>query len=119
RTSTGTCRVHTFAIIIFCSTSKATRSSLRPTRSPNVTARLEARLSTRSARSLVCSASWTITDYVAPPDMLAELREDNKELAARLRETHSLCEEHGDFASASLIEVWIDEAERRTWFLFE
>jgi starvation-inducible DNA-binding protein len=58
-------------------------------------------------------------DYVTPPDMLAELREDNKELAARLRETHSLCEEHGDVASASLIEVWIDEAERRTWFLFE
>jgi starvation-inducible DNA-binding protein len=58
-------------------------------------------------------------DYVTPPDMLAELREDNKELAARLRETHSLCEEHGDVASSSLIEVWIDEAERRTWFLFE
>jgi starvation-inducible DNA-binding protein len=58
-------------------------------------------------------------DYVTPPDMLAELREDNKELAARFRETHSLCEEHGDVASASLIEVWIDEAERRTWFLFE
>jgi starvation-inducible DNA-binding protein len=58
-------------------------------------------------------------DYVTPPDMLAELREDNKQLAARLRETHSLCEEHGDVASASLIEVWIDEAERRTWFLFE
>jgi DNA-binding ferritin-like protein len=50
-------------------------------------------------------------DYVTPPDMLAELREDNKELAARLRETHSLCEEHGDVASASLIEVWIDEAK--------
>ena len=58
-------------------------------------------------------------DYVEPLDMLAELREDNKTLAARLRETHDLCDEHRDIASASLIEVWIDETERRTWFLFE
>ncbi|WGJ16152.1 DNA starvation/stationary phase protection protein [Methylocapsa sp. D3K7] len=58
-------------------------------------------------------------DYVTPPDMLAELREDNKQLTASLREVHALCDEHGDVASASLIEVWIDEAERRTWFLFE
>jgi starvation-inducible DNA-binding protein len=58
-------------------------------------------------------------DYVTPPDMLAELRDDNKQLAAHMRETHALCEEHGDVASASLIEFWIDEAERRTWFLFE
>jgi len=47
------------------------------------------------------------------------LREDNKQLTARLRQTHDLCDEHGDVASASLIENWIDEAERRTWFLFE
>ena len=58
-------------------------------------------------------------DYVTPRDMLAELEGDNKELTARLREAHSLCEEHGDVASTSFIEVWIDEAERRTWFLFE
>jgi starvation-inducible DNA-binding protein len=58
-------------------------------------------------------------DYVDPADMLAELREDNQSLAARLRETHDVCEEHRDIATASLIEVWIDEAERRTWFLFE
>ena len=58
-------------------------------------------------------------DYVTPLDMLAELREDNAQLAVRMRETHGLCEEHGDVASASLLEVWIDEAERRTWFLFE
>jgi len=58
-------------------------------------------------------------DYVTPLDMLAELRDDNKQLAASLRETHGLCDEHGDVATASLIEVWIDEAERRTWFLFE
>jgi starvation-inducible DNA-binding protein len=58
-------------------------------------------------------------DFVTPMDMLAELRDDNKELAARMRETHDLCDEHGDVATASLIEVWIDEAERRTWFLFE
>jgi starvation-inducible DNA-binding protein len=58
-------------------------------------------------------------DFVTPMDMLAELRDDNKQLVARMRETHDLCDEHGDVATASLLEVWIDEAERRTWFLFE
>jgi len=58
-------------------------------------------------------------DYVTPLDMLAELREDNARLADRMRETHGVCEEHGDVATASLLEVWIDEAERRAWFLFE
>jgi starvation-inducible DNA-binding protein len=58
-------------------------------------------------------------EYVEPLDMLAELAEDNKTLAARLREAHNVCDEHRDVATASLIEVWIDEAERRSWFLFE
>jgi starvation-inducible DNA-binding protein len=58
-------------------------------------------------------------EFVTPMDMLAELRDDNKQLVARMRETHGLCDEHGDVATASLLEVWIDEAERRTWFLFE
>jgi starvation-inducible DNA-binding protein len=58
-------------------------------------------------------------EYVTPLDMLAELRDDNKQLAARMRETHGVCDEHGDVASASLLENWIDEAERRVWFLFE
>jgi starvation-inducible DNA-binding protein len=58
-------------------------------------------------------------DYVEPQDMLAEVREDNKELTARLREAHNVCDEHRDIATASLIEVWIDETERRTWFLYE
>src|SRR5881227_536416 len=58
-------------------------------------------------------------EYVEPLDMLAELADDNKTLAARLRETHNVCDEHRDVATASLIEVWIDETERRTWFLFE
>jgi starvation-inducible DNA-binding protein len=58
-------------------------------------------------------------EYVDPKDMLAELREDNKDLVARLREVHDVCDEHRDIATASLIEVWIDETERRTWFLFE
>jgi starvation-inducible DNA-binding protein len=58
-------------------------------------------------------------DYVEPSDMLAELCEDNKTLASRLREVHNVCDEHRDIATASLIEVWIDETERRTWFLFE
>jgi starvation-inducible DNA-binding protein len=58
-------------------------------------------------------------DFVTPLDMLAELRDDNKQLAANLRETHDLCDDHRDVATASLLETWIDEAERRTWFLFE
>jgi starvation-inducible DNA-binding protein len=58
-------------------------------------------------------------EFVIPKDMLAELRDDNKDLAAKMRETHGLCGEHNDVATASLLEVWIDEAERRTWFLFE
>jgi starvation-inducible DNA-binding protein len=58
-------------------------------------------------------------EYVDPTDMLAELREDNRTLTEKLREAHDLCEEHRDIASASLIEVWVDESERRAWFLFE
>ena len=58
-------------------------------------------------------------DYVDPLDMLAELREDNMTLAARLREVHDMVDELRDIATASLIENWIDETERRTWFLFE
>lgn len=58
-------------------------------------------------------------EYVEPEDMLAELREDNQALVSRLREAHTVCEEHEDVATTSLIEVWIDETERRTWFLFE
>ena len=58
-------------------------------------------------------------NYVEPFDMLAELCEDNKTVAARLREAHNVCADHRDIASASFIEVWIDETERRTWFLFE
>ena len=58
-------------------------------------------------------------DYVEPLDMLGELQDDNKDLASRLREAHDVCEEHRDIATTSLIEVWIDETERRTWFLFE
>jgi glyoxylase-like metal-dependent hydrolase (beta-lactamase superfamily II) len=52
-------------------------------------------------------------------DMLAQLRDDKKQLATHMRETHGLCDEHGVVASASLLETWIDEAERRAWFLFE
>jgi starvation-inducible DNA-binding protein len=58
-------------------------------------------------------------EYVDPADMIAELADDNKTLAARLREAHNVCEEHRDVATTSLIEVWIDETERRTWFLSE
>jgi starvation-inducible DNA-binding protein len=58
-------------------------------------------------------------DFVTPMDMLAELRDDNKQLTANMRETHGLTDEHGDVATTSLLENWIDEAERRTWFLYE
>lgn len=58
-------------------------------------------------------------EYVEPLDMLAELAEDNRDLAARLREAHDVCDEHRDVATTSLIEVWTDETERRAWFLFE
>ena len=56
---------------------------------------------------------------VAPEDMLSELRADNQELTRNLRSVHELCEKHNDVATASLIENWIDETERRTWFLSE
>jgi starvation-inducible DNA-binding protein len=59
------------------------------------------------------------TDYVDPLDMLAELREDNAALTERLREVHEVVGELRDIATASLIENWIDETERRAWFLFE
>ncbi len=58
-------------------------------------------------------------DYVDPQDMLAELREDNRALVASMQSTHDLCEEAHDVATTSLLEVWIDEAQRRIWFLFE
>jgi starvation-inducible DNA-binding protein len=58
-------------------------------------------------------------EYVDPQDMLAELREDNKALVRSMQETHDLTDEEGDVATTSLLETWIDEAERRVWFLFE
>jgi starvation-inducible DNA-binding protein len=58
-------------------------------------------------------------DYLAPSEMLKELRFDNLQLAARMRAAHRLCDEHGDVASAGLLESWIDEADGRAWFLFE
>jgi starvation-inducible DNA-binding protein len=58
-------------------------------------------------------------EYVTPQDMLAELADDNRRLTGFLRATHGVCESHNDVASTSLIEVWIDEAERRSWFLYE
>jgi starvation-inducible DNA-binding protein len=58
-------------------------------------------------------------DYVEPQDMLAELRSDNQQLTAEMRRVHELCDDYGDVATASLLENWIDEAERRVWFLYE
>jgi starvation-inducible DNA-binding protein len=58
-------------------------------------------------------------DYVTPKDMLAELRDDNLRVIGFMQETRSLCDEYGDVATASVLENWIDEAERRVWFLYE
>ena len=58
-------------------------------------------------------------EYVTPADMLAELREDNKEMLKHMRILHEVADEHGDIATASLIENWVDETEQRVWFLFE
>jgi starvation-inducible DNA-binding protein len=58
-------------------------------------------------------------EIVSPSGMLAELRDDNRQLTAWMRDTHALCDRHNDVATASLLEVWIDESERRTWFLLE
>jgi starvation-inducible DNA-binding protein len=58
-------------------------------------------------------------ERVGAPDMLSELRDDNATLTRNMREVHSLCDEAGDVATASLLENWIDESEKRTWFLFE
>lgn len=58
-------------------------------------------------------------EYVTPSDMLAELREDNMELLKHMRILHEVADEHGDIATASLIENWVDETEQRVWFLFE
>jgi starvation-inducible DNA-binding protein len=58
-------------------------------------------------------------EHVEPLDMIAELRDDNARLTLAMREVHSLCDEAEDVATASLLENWIDETEKRTWFLFE
>jgi starvation-inducible DNA-binding protein len=58
-------------------------------------------------------------EFVSAHDMLAELCADNHQLTRSLRAAHGVCEEYDDVATASLIEVWIDQTERRTWFLFE
>jgi starvation-inducible DNA-binding protein len=57
--------------------------------------------------------------YVEPQDMFAELREDNQRLVSIMRQVHNTCDEYSEMATASLLEVWIDESERRTWFLFK
>jgi starvation-inducible DNA-binding protein len=59
------------------------------------------------------------SDHVAPLDMLTELRDDNFQLIQHMRGAHELCDEHGELATASLLESWIDAAERRVWFLHE
>ena len=77
----------------------------------------------------VCTAPCVIAQHqrlqdnnaadVTPQDMLGELCADNQQLTRFLRATHAVCDEYHDVATASLIEIWIDETERRTWFLAE
>ena len=57
--------------------------------------------------------------YVTPDDMIAELRNDNQRVVTAMREAHDVCDEHNDVATASLLETFIDEAEKRVWFLYE
>ncbi len=59
------------------------------------------------------------SEFVTPTDMLSELREDDKALLSSMRAVHALCDDAGDVATASLLENWIDQSERRIWFLFE
>ena len=70
-------------------------------------------------RSIASVCATTMRPTSEPADMLAELRNDNEFLVANIREAHALCDEKGDLAGASLLENWIDEGERRVWFLFE
>jgi starvation-inducible DNA-binding protein len=120
KNSTGTCLVGIFGTTTSCSTSKPRKSSRRPTTSPSGYARSALKPCIQSARSAALSAFSIMTRTMATPlDMLAKLRDDNKQLTANMRETHDLCDEHRDVATASLLENWIDEAERRTSFLFE
>jgi DNA-binding ferritin-like protein len=65
----------------------------------------------------LCFAAHSFEDE--PLDMLAELAEDNRVLATSLRRAHNICDKNGDIATASLIEAWLDEAQRRNWFLYE
>ena len=58
-------------------------------------------------------------DFVPPAMMLRELMNDNKKVAEDMRKAHEVCDDHDDPASASMIEVWLDQTEKRTWFLFE
>ncbi len=58
-------------------------------------------------------------EFVSPNDMLKELEEDNRHLTKMLREVHDICDTNRDFATNSMIEVWIDETEKRSWYLYE
>jgi starvation-inducible DNA-binding protein len=109
-----------FGTIISCSTSRQSRFSP----SPDDIAERVRKVGGTTLRSIgsitrLQRVPDNDADYVDPLDMLAELRSDNQALIASMREAHDLCEEEGDVATTSLIEVWIDQAERRVWFLYE
>ena len=102
-----------------CSTSRPTRSS--PDRRARRARAQDRRQTLRSIGDISRQQRLADNDapYVDPQDMLAELRDDNQRVVASMREAHGLCDEHEDVATASLLEVFIDEAERRVWFLYE
>ncbi len=107
-------------IIICCSTSKPIKSSRSPTTSRSGCARSAGKRFDPSGTLGGCSASpITTSDFVSAHDMLVELHGDNRGLVDSLRAAHEVASKANDYATTSLIEVWIDEAERRAWFLFE
>ena len=77
----------------------------------------------RFPKAIIQHAVWLYLRFTLSlrdvEQLLAELRDDNKQLAFQLKRTHDLCDKHDDVATASLLETWLDEAERRVWFLFE
>jgi starvation-inducible DNA-binding protein len=116
----GTCRARIFAIITCCSTSKATQI-LGTT---DTIAERVRKLGGQTIKSIghigrLQRVRDNDAEEVAARDMLTELLDDNRRVAEQMLKTHALCDETSDVASASLIEVWIDEAQGRAWFLQE
>ena len=110
---------HTFGITTFCLTSRPVKYCRLQMPLPNECKRLGHHVTLNRAYCRLRRIVDNDAEYVNPPDMLSELREDNKALALSMREVHDLCAEVGDVASTSLLEMWIDEAQRACGFVRE